>query len=266
MSISILPDPLSILDVRVIPFDSYAHACQCVREMVALKRKCFCVAVNPEKIYRAQKDPDLRRLLEQVDVGICDGIGVSIAARLLLGRAVRRCTGIDLFLELVGMAAENGLKVFLLGAKQESLDGACANLLQRYPSLRIAGRQNGYFQDARAVVERINASGPDLLFVAMGSPRQEQWIAEHRQAIQARFCMGVGGSFDVVSGRVKRAPRLFQRTGTEFLYRLLAGPWRWKRQVVLPLFLGMTLRRAFFGKAAGQVDSSSGGKEEVSNA
>ena len=114
---------------------------------------------------------------------------------------------------------------------------ASENLKQRYPGLRIVGRQDGYFEDSAEVVDAINASRADLLFVALGSPRQEMWISEHRQAIDAPFVMGVGGTLDVISGKAKRAPKIFQKTGTEFLFRLLTDPRRWRRYLTLLGFM-----------------------------
>jgi N-acetylglucosaminyldiphosphoundecaprenol N-acetyl-beta-D-mannosaminyltransferase len=240
-----LPPSMSVLGVRVSPFDSYPHALACIEERIRSRQKTFCVAINPEKVYRAMHDPDLRALLASTDIGICDGIGVALAARLLYGKSLPRCTGVDLFLELAGLAAKAGFKVFLLGAAPEVNQAAAERLTERYPGIRIAGRQDGYFKDTAAVVSAINASGADMLFVAMGSPRQEFWIREHRDALNVPFCMGVGGSLDVMSGRVQRAPRFFRRTGTEFLYRLIKEPWRLRRQLVLPLFLLHVLASKF---------------------
>jgi N-acetylglucosaminyldiphosphoundecaprenol N-acetyl-beta-D-mannosaminyltransferase len=234
---SSLPRPLNIMGVNVIPFESYSQVCEYVDNVIASRRKSFCVAVNPEKAYGISKNPDLLAVLRQADVTICDGIGIALAARLLHGQRIRRCTGCDLFLHLAAKASERGWKVFLLGASSDSNALACSRLTDMYPGLNIVGRQDGYFTDPMGVVNQINRSRADLLFVAMGSPKQELWIARHREAIHAPFCMGVGGSFDVVSGKAKRAPKLFRQTGTEFLYRLVINPRRWKRQVVLPLFM-----------------------------
>ena len=228
---------LPIMGVPVLPFESYADAVNYVESIISSGRQAHCVAVNPEKVYRAARDPRLLSVLRGADVGICDGIGVAFAARMLYGKRIRRCTGCDLFLHLIARAAERGWRVFLLGGSAEANAGACHALMRMHPDLLIVGRRDGYFTGWQPVVEQINRSRADVLFVALGSPKQEFWIARHRAAISARFCMGVGGSFDVVSGKAKRAPRIFRRTGTEFLYRLLSQPGRWRRQVALPLFL-----------------------------
>jgi N-acetylglucosaminyldiphosphoundecaprenol N-acetyl-beta-D-mannosaminyltransferase len=229
--------PLLILGSKVMPFTGYDQALNYVEDRLGRKRKTFCVAINPEKVYRSARDSELRRVLELSEMGICDGIGVVMAAKLLYGRKIPRCTGVDLFYQLIARSVERRWKVFLLGAGPEANAGAFQTLIRQYPTLRIVGRQDGYFQDSAVVVDAINRSDADLVFVAMGSPRQELWIAEHLSRINAGFLMGVGGTFDVVSGKVKRAPKIFRATGTEFLYRLVSNPKRWKRQLVLPLFM-----------------------------
>jgi len=128
--------------------------------------------------------------------------------------------------------------VFLYGAKEEVNAGSAVELARRCPGLRIAGRANGYLRldEMPALLERINASGADILFVALGSPAQERWMAEHLPQLNVKVCQGIGGTLDTIVGAVKRAPLLFQRFGLEWLYRLLCQPSRAWRQRVLPLF------------------------------
>lgn len=244
VSNDILPEVIRVMGVPVTPFASYAEAVDCVGRVIASRRKTLCVAMNPEKLYRAQRDAALRSLLRSADIGICDGVGVALAARLLYGRRLTRCTGVDLFQNLVAAAATRGWKVFLLGASPESNETASRRLVEQHPGLRIVGRQDGYFGEVGPVIEQINASGADMLFVAMGSPRQEFWITEHRAALDVPFFMGVGGTLDVISGAARRAPAICRRTGTEFLYRLLSDPRRVRRQWVLPAFAAGVIREA----------------------
>jgi N-acetylglucosaminyldiphosphoundecaprenol N-acetyl-beta-D-mannosaminyltransferase len=256
---SCLPDPLMIMGVPVQPLESYEQAVQCVAELVASGRRAYSVAINPEKILRAARDPELRAILRGADLGLCDGVGASLAAALLHGRRLRRCTGVDLFEHLAAESARRGWRLYLLGASPESSAQAARRLADRHPNLVIAGRRDGYFQDDAAVIADINAARPDLVFVAMGSPRQELWIGRHRQAIHALFCMGIGGTLDVVSGRARRAPRVFRVTGTEFLYRLLANPtWtlsmRLRRGWTLVVFAGRVLRARLAGEEKAIVD------------
>jgi N-acetylglucosaminyldiphosphoundecaprenol N-acetyl-beta-D-mannosaminyltransferase len=119
-----------------------------------------------------------------------------------------------------------------------------------YPDLRIVGRQDGYFEDSHTVIEQINSSGAKLLFVAMGSPKQEEWIWRNRQAIDANFCMGVGGSFDVAAGGLRRAPKVFRMTGTEFLFRFVMEPRkRWSNQKILFSYLLRVIKERLSGLA-----------------
>jgi len=236
------PGAVRILGVSVVPFASYAQAVACVAESLTDGRKSFWVAVNPQKVYQASRDARLRSVIDRADVGICDGVGVSAAVKLLHGQAIARCTGCDLFFELLAAAAQKDWKVFILGAKPETNNLACQKLRRRYPGLQIVGRHDGYFQDSPAVVRKINDSQADLLFVAMGSPRQEFWISEHRQDISAKFCMGIGGSLDVASGVVKRAPGLLRKMGLEFAYQAIREPHRLRRQVAYVPYTLMVLR------------------------
>jgi N-acetylglucosaminyldiphosphoundecaprenol N-acetyl-beta-D-mannosaminyltransferase len=242
-----VPDSLSILGVGVSVFDSYADAVQLIHRRMSLRRRTFCVAVNPEKVYRANKDSRLRKVLESAHVQICDGVGVSLASRLLYGKRVPRCTGIDLFMRLVQLSADEGWKIFLLGASPETNEAACRTLADTFPGLKIAGRQDGYFDDSDAVVERINASGANLLFIGLGSPRQEFWISENMPRLRPSFFMGVGGSLDVVCGSARRAPTVFRKLGGEWLFRLLSQPRRAGRQMALPLFAFEVLKAALWG-------------------
>jgi len=232
-----IPAAISIMGVEVTPFQSYSDATKCAANLIAAGTKASCVAINPEKVFRASKDPRLFASLRNADMRVCDGIGIVIGARILYHRKIKRCTGCDLFLRLIAAAAANGWRVFLLGASADSNAGACLKLQSLFPRLRVAGRCDGYFENSDEIVRQINESGAQLLFVGMGSPRQELWIDRYRRSINASFCMGVGGTFDVISGKVPRAPRIFRKTGTEFLFRLATNPRRLRRQLALPLFM-----------------------------
>lgn len=242
------PPPLSIMGIPVVPFETYDQALECIGEAIESNRKSFCVAINPIKVYNALHEPELQNLLRQADINICDGVGVSIASRILHGRGINRITGCDLFFRLLSLASQKQWGVYLLGASPESNSAARSRLQEMYPGLRIVGWQDGYFEDSRKVVEQINASKADLLFVAMGSPRQEYWIGRHRRQINASFCMGVGGSLDVASGNIKRAPKVFRLTGTEFLFRFVMEPRkRLSHQRILFQFLLRIVGRKLSG-------------------
>jgi N-acetylglucosaminyldiphosphoundecaprenol N-acetyl-beta-D-mannosaminyltransferase len=247
-----MPAALRVAGIPVVPFETYDHAVACVERTIASNRKSFCVAVNPIKMHHAWHDPNLLHLLQEADVALCDGVGVSIASRVLYGRRVARITGCDLFFRLVELASTKGWGVFLLGASAESNTAARAALQGKYPRLQIAGWCDGYFQDSEKVIEQVNASGAKMLFVALGSPKQEYWIWRHRSAIAASFCMGVGGSFDVASGRLPRAPGFFRATGTEFLFRFTLEP---RKRLTHPAILARFLLRVVGLRLTGASES-----------
>lgn len=207
-------------------------------------KKSFIVAINPEKIMKAQEDESLRELLNKATYQIPDGIGVIIASMIKRGKIRKRVTGIDMMLHICETATTNGKKIFLYGAKPGVVDVAKQKLEEKYPGIDIAGTLHGYEKDQTVVAETINASQADIIFVALGSPVQEKWIINNMNCLTPKVYQGVGGSFDVVSGRLKRAPAFFQKLGLEWLYRLLKEPWRWRRQLILPKFLMKVIKKA----------------------
>jgi N-acetylglucosaminyldiphosphoundecaprenol N-acetyl-beta-D-mannosaminyltransferase len=191
------------------------------------------VALNAAKVVMVSKDAKLRAVIRACQVVNADGQSVVMASRLLRQPLPERVAGIDLFAELVKRSAENGRSVYFLGARDDVLDEMVSRFRTRYPTLRIAGFRNGYWNDDAEVIEQVRAVQPDLLFLAIPSPRKEFWLAEHLPALGVPFAMGVGGSFDVLAGKVKRAPKWVQRIGCEWVYRLVQEPRRmWKRYLV----------------------------------
>ncbi|MGN4126688.1 WecB/TagA/CpsF family glycosyltransferase [Lysinibacillus sphaericus] len=206
-------------------------------ERIEKKQKALVVAINPEKIIKAKEDPALKKLLNEAEFQIPDGIGVIMASKIQKGQIRERVTGVDMMMKLCEEAAKRGKPIFLYGGKPGVADAAKAKLESLFPSIKIVGIQDGYEKDEQKVIDRINEAQPDLLFVAMGSPKQENWINANRDQLHPTIYQGVGGSFDVLAGTVKRAPEIFQKFGLEWFYRLLKEPKRIKRQVALPLFL-----------------------------
>jgi N-acetylglucosaminyldiphosphoundecaprenol N-acetyl-beta-D-mannosaminyltransferase len=207
------------------------------------KKKSLVVAINPEKLMKAKDDPALKALLNRAEFQIPDGIGVIIASKIQKGNITSRVTGVDMMDRIVREAARTGKSIFLYGAKPGVAEAAAAKLIDTYPNLKVAGTQDGYEKDTSKVIAKINAAQPDILFVAMGSPKQELWIEEHRDNLHPILYQGVGGSFDVLAGNIKRAPAAFQKVGAEWLYRLLLEPSRIKRQMNLPKFLLEIIRQ-----------------------
>lgn len=233
-----------------------SRALDYVDAAVAGDRPCAIVAVNPEKVMRAREDEVLRRLLWSAGLLIPDGIGVVLAARLLGGGPISRVPGAELMPAICRLAAERGYSVFLYGAAERVNSAAAAALTRAYPDLRIVGRQHGYLSNTEMpqVVAAINECRPDVLFVALGSPRQEIWLARHLPQLQVKVCQGVGGTFDVLAGNVSRAPAFFRRAGLEWFYRLLRQPSRASRQTALPRFVWLLAKRKVCGDAEIDVD------------
>ena len=207
------------------------------------------VAVNPEKVMRAHYDPKLREQLQRAGILIPDGIGVVVAARILgLGR-FERVPGSELMPRLCELAARTGRRVFLFGAAPDVNVRAAQVLQTRYRGLTIAGTQHGFLKDADmpGLIGRINASQADILFVALGSPKQEDWIDRYLPQLNVKICQGVGGTFDVIAGRVRRAPAAFRAVHLEWLYRLVSNPRRLLRQTALPRFAFHVLKQRVMG-------------------
>ena len=204
---------------------------------------------NAAKVVAAERDAELRDALLRADVLAADGQSLVWASRLLGRPLPERVAGIDYMLDLLGLAAERGWSVYFLGAKAEILDRVEEWCARVHPALRIAGSHHGYFppeQDGD-VADAIQASGADLLFVGMPSPRKELWIIESGARTGVSLAVGSGGSFDVVAGAVKRAPALWQRLGMEWFWRVVQEPRRlWKRYLTTNArFVAMVARERF---------------------
>jgi N-acetylglucosaminyldiphosphoundecaprenol N-acetyl-beta-D-mannosaminyltransferase len=195
----------------------------------------YAAVVNAAKLVAADRDERLKQILLDADLVTADGMSVVWASRILRQTLKQRVTGIDLCERLVAHAAIRGLSIYLLGAREESVRGVVERFTKKYSALKIAGYHNGYFTDSESesLVESIRLSRADLLFVAMGSPAQEYWIASNIENAGVRFALGVGGSFDHVSGLARRAPQWMQRIGLEWFYRFLREPRRmWRRYLI----------------------------------
>ncbi len=183
-------------------------------------------------------------MINSADLVTPDGSGIVWAARYLGEPVPERVTGIDLMREICKQAHYNGWKIFLLGGAPGVAAEAAEQLQIEYPNIKIVGTHHGYFpeDEERNVMELIKSAGPDIIFVALGAPRQEFWIKSHQENLPVKVAVGVGGSFDVVSGRVKRAPQWMQRLRLEWLARLIKEPWRAKRMLALPKFVLLVMK------------------------
>lgn len=194
--------------------------------------------VNPEFIMTARRDGHFAKVLRQADLCVPDGIGVLWAARRQGVTLQERVTGSDGIYRICERAAQEGWRIFLLGAAEGVAEQAARRLVELYPPLQVVGVYSGSPAptDWPTIAERLTAAQPHILFVAFGHPRQDLWIAQHRHELPGQVALGIGGAFDFVAGVTLRAPRWMQRWGVEWLYRLLQQPWRWRRMIVLPFF------------------------------
>lgn len=207
-------------------------------EMVRSDGFYYVVTPNPEFIMDAQKNETFQRVLNGADLVIPDGIGVLYAAKLLGTPLTSRVPGIDFATGVLETMNETGGgRVFLLGAKPGIAQEAGENIVKRFPNLTICGTQDGYFKETDPVVTQIQGAQPDLIFVCLGAPKQEYFMAERGGETGAKLAIGLGGALDVLAGRVERAPDGWQRLGLEWAYRLKKEPWRIKRMARLPLIL-----------------------------
>lgn len=197
----------------------------------------YVVTPNPEFILAAKKDQAFRQTLNGADLSLPDGIGVVYSAKIL-GRPLKgRAPGIEFAQGLMAQLAQNGKRLFLLGAKPGVAEQAADNLRERYPGLTVCGVHDGYFKEDAPVVEEIKASEADVIFVCLGAPKQELWMATNGPATGAKLAVGLGGCLDVFAGTVQRAPEKWRKAGLEWLYRLIKEPSRFGRMVKLPLVL-----------------------------
>ena len=195
--------------------------------------------VNPEFVMKAQDDLAFRTILESADLCLADGIGLILASRWLKRPLLERVAGSDIVYDIASMASEKGWRLFLLGAQPGVADQAALILKNEYGDLEIAGTYAGSpdISEDDHIVQLINNSSADILFVAYGAPKQDKWIFRNRAKLpNVRVAMGVGGSLDFITGRSVRAPGWMQRLGLEWVHRLLKEPWRWRRMLVLPKF------------------------------
>jgi len=205
------------------------------------RQRTLLAFVNPDCLNTAYRNPDYRQVLQQANRVLPDGIGINVGCRIK-GIAMRaNLNGTDLFPRLCEALEESGQSIYLLGAKPGRAEATAKAMRERFPQLRVAGTRDGYFEadEERAVVEEINASGADILLVAMGAPRQELWLTRYQDALQVPVRMGVGGLFDYYSGSIPRAPMWMREVGLEWVWRIMQEPGRmWKRYIIgNPLYL-----------------------------
>lgn len=208
-----------------------------VLDRVHRRQKTTVVTPNAEIAYQCRRNKALLDTVNSADLILPDGVGIIYASKILKTRHINRIPGIDFASAVLDRAAADGLRIFLLGAKPGVSEKAAENLENKFKGLIVCGTCDGYFKNQDDVVQKINGSNADIVFVCLGFPKQEQFMKENRNIIDAPMMIGLGGSLDVFAGNVKRAPKIFIKLGLEWLYRLLTQPSRFFRMLRLPLFL-----------------------------
>ena len=210
----------------------------------------FVLAVNPEKVYVLRNDAFLRDFFERAALLIPDGIGMVKGLKILHKVNVSRVPGADLMQNICAEAPARGYKIFIYGSSEEVNSKSCEILRERHPGIQIVGRANGFVkaEEMDSLVQKINESCADILFIAMGSPRQENWMRDFGSKLTTvKICQGIGGTLDTIVGTVKRAPIFWQKMNLEWFYRLLCQPSRFKRQLRCIKFALEVYKMKFFG-------------------
>jgi len=244
-----MPKRIDILGVPLdcVTMESAIHyADQLIRE----GNSAAILAINPEKVIKCQDDMKFHELINQAGLLIPDGIGVVLMARMLGEKGIQRVPGAELMPGLCELAEREGYTIFLFGAAPDVNALAAEKIQARYPGINIVGKQHGYLGPDKmdGFINRLKQLSPDILFVALGSPKQEEWIMQYLPELGISICQGVGGTFDVISGRVRRAPGFVRSLHLEWLYRLLANPKRLARQTALPRFVWKVLASFVSGR------------------
>ncbi|MCB4792442.1 MAG: WecB/TagA/CpsF family glycosyltransferase [Elusimicrobia bacterium] len=215
-----------------------------IRNLINKNIPAQIVTLNALMYNRAVKDKILSKTIQDAAFVIPDSIGIVWSVHYLFGKKISRFAGIDIIEDICNLSNENGYKIFLLGSKTDILEKASKSLLIKYPDLKISGIHHGYFkkEDEEKVIEEIKKSAADILLVALDVPRQEIWISKNLNRFGIKLAMGVGGSFDVLSGSLKRAPRLMQIVGLEWFFRLIQQPKRFFRILGLFVFVSNIIK------------------------
>ena len=244
-----IKEPVKILDVPVHPL-TMGEAVSALEESITSGEQTFVVTANAEIIMMCQEDAGYKKIVSQdAQLVLPDGAGAVWAGRHLGYKVPERVAGFDLYCQLLDKAAQKGYKAFFFGGSPGIAEAAKAKSEELYPGVQVVGCRNGYFkeEESLAIIDEINASGADMLFAALGAPKQEKWLVRYREQLKPKILMGIGGSFDVFAGKMERAPKWMQDASLEWLFRLYKQPSRSMRMMALPKFV---LKVVFNGKKA----------------
>lgn len=213
-----------------------------LNQHLSKEERKFVVTANPEILIHSLGDASYKTAISKANYVVADGIGVVKAMDLLKESVNERVTGIDVMQDLLESANHKKLSVYFLGASERSINKMVDRIYERYADLQVAGFHHGFFTDSEKIIEEIQIQKPDLIFVALGAPKQEAWIANNMSKFDKGIFIGVGGSFDVLSGVQRRSPRVLQNMHLEWLYRISTRPHKLKKIQVLTLFSILTIK------------------------
>jgi N-acetylglucosaminyldiphosphoundecaprenol N-acetyl-beta-D-mannosaminyltransferase len=240
-------ETVSILGVKVHRL-TMESAIAAAEEFITTGKPHIIVTADASGVVLAQKDEEFKAIVEKADMVTPDSAGMLWAARSFGTPLPERVSGIDVAQNLCALAARRGYTLFMLGAAPGVADAAAENLKKMHPGLKIVGIQDGFFTDDTAVVQKVRESGAQILFVAMGIPKQEKWIVKYLDQLGVSLAIGLGGSFDVFSGNVKRAPEWMRKRGLEWVYRLANNPKKISKVATLPKFLMLVVKEKILGR------------------
>jgi len=234
---------IDLLGIRVHRLDMDTTLSR-IREWVRGNQPHMIVTADASMVVTARSDEDLREIINSADLVTPDGSGILLGSKWLKMPLEHKVSGVEIARQMCRMAAEDGFSVYFFGAAPGVADLAAENMAKQNPGLKVAGVRDGFFSEADSpeIARRIRESGAKALLVAMGIPKQEKWIRDHLGELGVSVAIGVGGTFDVFSGKVKRAPVWMQRHGLEWAYRLASNPRKISKVATLPRFVGMVLR------------------------
>ena len=229
-----------------VPFDAVTmeEAVAKAKKLLTEDGQHIICTPNPEIVMEAQNDKVLMDILHEADLVVPDGIGVVWASKYSEIRLTERVAGFDLTQNLMAELAATGHTFYFFGGAPGVANTAARKMMKKYPGLKVVGVHNGYFdeKEEKRIIQDIKAKSPSILLVGLGAPKQEKWIYDNLRLIDAKVAIGVGGSFDVMAGNVKRAPKIFRKLGLEWFHRLITQPTRWKRMMRLPKFALVVLK------------------------
>lgn len=239
-------DKLSIMDVRIDNM-SMSETMDIIKKKISDNEQYIIYTPNTEIVMMCQKDAEFLELMNKSDINTPDGIGLIYASKIKKHPLKEKVAGYDLSVNLLELADEQGLRLYVVGGKPGVAETAMKNVHEKYPNIKIVGAQHGYFkgthlgknghEEELKVLEDINNANPHILFVGFGAKKQEQWIEYNKNKINAKIIIANGGTLDGMAGLVKRAPDIYIKLGLEWFYRLMKEPKRIKRQILLPAFM-----------------------------